>query len=118
MNSVVVKSVDLPAVRRAMDKYAAELLSRAAVEEVVVFGSFASGTYAPGSDLDVLVVLTASDVAPWERAGSLRPSFAFPVPVDVFPFTRAELAARAETPFAAALTASSWRYQERAPENR
>ena len=38
-----------------MDRYAAQLLARPDVQEVVVFGSFERGTYAPGSDLDVLI---------------------------------------------------------------
>lgn len=109
MSSVVVKSVDAAAVRRAMDRYAAELLARPDVEDVVVFGSFEQGTYAPGSDLDVLIVLSRADRPPWDRAGDLRPA-RFPVPLDLFPFTRAELAARSDTPLARALRASSWRY--------
>ena len=57
MSSVVVKSIDEGEVRRQMDAYAARLLaSRPEVEEIVVFGSFAKGTYAPGSDIDVFLV--------------------------------------------------------------
>lgn len=110
MSSVVVKSVDEGAVRRAMDRYAAELLERPDVEEVVVFGSFELGTYAPGSDLDVLIVLSRADRPPRDRAEDLRPR-RFPVPLDLFPFTRDELIARRDAPFVKALEASSWRYR-------
>jgi predicted nucleotidyltransferase len=110
LNSVVVKSIDKAAVRRAMDAFAADLLRRREVDEVVVFGSFETDTYAPGSDLDVLIVLRESELAVWDRPGEYRPA-TFPVPLDLFPFTRAELAARAGAPFARALDASRWRYR-------
>lgn len=93
-----------------MDRYAAVLLARPDVEEVVVFGSFEKGTYAPGSDLDVLIILSHADRPVWDRAGDLRPP-RFPVPLDLFAFTRDELVARSATPFARALHASSWRYR-------
>ena len=110
MTGVVVKSIDKAAVRRAMDEYAAALLNRPEVEEVVVFGSFEADTYAPGSDLDVLIVLKASPLPIWERAAEYRAG-TFPVPLDVFPFTRAELQPRADAPFTRALDASAWRYR-------
>lgn len=113
MNSVVVKSVDARAVREAADRYAAGLLaSRADVEEIVVFGSFENGSWAPGSDLDVLVVLSCSDVPARERIASLMPD-RFPVPVDIFPFTRDELRERADSPLMASVAASRWRYRRR-----
>jgi predicted nucleotidyltransferase len=93
-----------------MDAYAAGLLARPEVEEVVVFGSFERDTYAPGSDLDVLVVLRESRLPIRERAGEYRP-LRFPVPVDLFAFTRTELDARRESPMATAFHASRWRYR-------
>jgi predicted nucleotidyltransferase len=98
-----------------MDQYAGRLLhERADVEEIVVFGSFATGTWAPGSDLDVLIVLREATQPPRDRIPSLLPG-RFPVPVDVFPFTRMELAARADSPVTAAARLSTWRYS-RPPE--
>jgi len=111
-SSVVVKSVDKDAVRHAMDAYAAVLLARPEVDEVVVFGSFERDTYAPGSDLDVLVVLRESPLGIRERAGEYRPLH-FPVPLDLFPLTRSELAARRDSPMAQAFKASRWRYTRR-----
>ena len=110
MDSVVIKSVDAAAVRDAADRYAAVLLAaRADVEEIVVFGSFENGTWAPGSDLGVLVVLSAADAPVRDRVAGLLPD-RFPVPVDVFPFTREELYARAGSPMMTAIAASRWRY--------
>jgi predicted nucleotidyltransferase len=58
------------------------------VEEVVVLGSFARGTFAPGSDLDVLIVLTQSAKPFRDRIPDYLPG-SFPVGVDVLPYTRA-----------------------------
>ena len=114
MSTVVIKSVDEAAVHRAMDTHAARLFAtRPDVEEIVVFGSFATGTYAPGSDLDVFVVLSRSDATPRDRVPGLLPG-AFPVGIDLFPYTRAEMAARAPSPLLDAVAASGWRY--RCPE--
>ena len=110
MSSVVVKSVDFDLVRRAMDAWAAHLLAtRPDVEEIVVFGSFAEGRYAPGSDLDVLVVLARAEQPVRDRIGDLLPD-AFPVGVDLFPFTRDELRERSGSPVLEAIRRSRWRY--------
>jgi predicted nucleotidyltransferase len=110
LTTVVVKSIDEIAVRRATDAWAAEVLARHPdVEEIVVFGSFAEGTWAPGSDLDVLIRLRASDRPVRDRVQDLLPA-AFPVPVDVFPYTGAEIAERADSPILAAVKRSRWRY--------
>jgi uncharacterized protein len=93
-----------------MDAYAARLLARPEVDEVVVFGSFERDTYAPGSDLDVLVVLRELPLSIRDRAGEYRP-VRFPVPVDLFAFTRSELEARQASPMTQALEKSRWRYR-------
>jgi predicted nucleotidyltransferase len=115
LSGVVVKSVDERAVRRAMDAYAARLLAaHPEVEEVIVFGSFADGTWAPGSDLDVFVVLSRSAKSVRDRIPELLPG-AFPVGVDLFPFTREEIAARAPSLLLDAVARSRWRYARVAP---
>ncbi len=59
---------------------------------VVLFGSFASGRAVPGSDLDVLIVLR-DDPRPFlDRIPDYAPDDV-PFPVDVFPYTMAEIAA-------------------------
>jgi hypothetical protein len=110
LSTVVVKSVDLAGVRRALEAWVAAVFERhPEVEEVVVFGSFADGRWAPGSDLDVFLALSSSDRPVAERVAKLLPG-PFPVGVDIFPFTRDEIAARAGSPLLDAVARSSWRY--------
>jgi predicted nucleotidyltransferase len=93
-----------------MDDYAARLIAgHPEVEEIVVFGSFEQGRWAPGSDLDVFLVLTSADRPVAERVVEFLPG-AFPVGLDLFPFTRDEMAARAPSPLLDAVAASRWRY--------
>ena len=115
MSSVKIFSVDVGAVRRGMDDYARKLLATyPEVEEVVVFGSFESDTYAPGSDIDVFIVLREANDLPRDRIPRFLPQKSFGVPVDVFPFTRAEMEERRESPLLVAVRKSRWRYR-RAP---
>ena len=117
MSSVVVKSVDAALVRRAMDAYAARLLSeRPEVEEIVVFGSFADGAYAPGSDIDVFIVMSRAEATVRDRIPALLPG-AFPVGLDLFPYTREEIAARAGSPLLEAVRRSPWRYSRTSPHD-
>jgi predicted nucleotidyltransferase len=114
LRGVVVKSIDAGAVRRATDAYAARLLAAwTEIEEIVVFGSFAEGTWAPGSDLDVFLVLSHSDLPIRDRIPRYLPG-AFPVGVDVFPFTRDEIADRTPSLLLDAIGRSRWRYARRA----
>jgi predicted nucleotidyltransferase len=58
-----------------MDAYAARLLSsHPEVEEIVVFGSFAKGTYSPGSDIDVFILLSHSNKRIRERIPDFLPA--------------------------------------------
>jgi predicted nucleotidyltransferase len=110
LNSVVIKSIDAAEVSRAVDAYAARLLAEhAEIEEIVVFGSFATGTYAPGSDVDLLIVLTAASEPVRDRIPSFLPG-RFPVGVDIFPYTREELDARRDSPLLTQALKSEWRY--------
>jgi predicted nucleotidyltransferase len=106
-----VKSIDAAEVRRAVDGYAADLFAKVPeVEEVVVFGSFERGTWAPGSDVDLLIVLSACGLPVHERVAAYLPG-RFPTGLDLFPFTRAELAARSPSSLLEAAAQSRWRYQ-------
>ena len=110
MTTAVVKSVDSEQVRRSMEAYARRLFQAFdEIDEIIVFGSFETGKYAPGSDLDVLIVLSRSAQSVRDRIPAFMPD-EFPVPVDLFPFTRAELADRAPSPILRAAAASRWRY--------
>jgi len=110
LSSVVVKSVDEGHVRRCMDAYARRLFEDPRVREVVVFGSFAKGNYVPGSDIDVFVLLDSSDKSVRDRIPDLLPG-AFPVGVDLFPFTREEVVALAPSPVLDDIERSTWRYR-------
>lgn len=110
MRGVVVKSLDELAVRQAMDAYATRLLAgHPEVDEIVVFGSFAEGHWAPGSDLDVFIVLSGSSRPVRDRIPDLLPG-AFPVGVDIFPYTRDEIATRTPSLLLDAVARSQWRY--------
>ncbi len=99
-----------------MDDYAASLFrDHPEVEEVIVFGSMAEGNYAPGSDIDVFLVLSRSDRDARDRIPQLLPG-SFPIPVDLFPYTREEIARLASSPLLPAVERSQWRY--RRPEAR
>ena len=112
MSSVKIFSVDVGAIRREMDEYARELLeTRSEVEEVIVFGSFENDTYAPGSAFDVFIVLGEADGSPRDRIARFLPDKSLAVPVDVFPFTRAEMEDRRDSPLLGAGRKSNWRYR-------
>lgn len=94
-----------------MDEYARELLAtHSEIEEIVVFGSFENDTYVPGSDLDVFIVLRAAKDSPRDRVPRFMPKKSLSVPVDVFPFTRAEMEERRDSPLLSAVQKSRWRY--------
>lgn len=114
MNSVVIKSVDKVRVRQAMDDLAEKLFSRhGEIEEIVVFGSFETGDFVPGSDLDVFLALRESNKPVRDRLGDFLPQ-TFPVPLDLFPFTRAEICELAPSPVLDAASRSTWRYRKAA----
>ena len=92
MSTVSVTWFDKQAVWRAVEAYAAALAARHPdIEEIRVFGSLVNGTPVPGSDVDVLIVLSGSDRPFLDRIPTYLPG-EFPCPVDVFPYTRAEIA--------------------------
>lgn len=62
------------------------------VLEVRLFGSLARGNYAPGSDADVLIILREDARPMLDRIPDfLRRFWDVSVPVEVFPYTGAEL---------------------------
>jgi len=69
---------------------------RPEVARVILFGSLARGDAVPGSDADLLVVLTDSPLPFLERSAVYRPAGAG-LAVDVFAYTRAELDAMLES---------------------
>lgn len=60
------------------------------VERVLLFGSLARGEAVPGSDADLLVVLSSCDVPFMERIPRYLP-VGLQLGVDVFPYTQKEI---------------------------
>lgn len=89
--SVRIVSLDREAALREV-RQAAERLARQhpEVEEVILFGSLASGTAGPASDADLLVVLRDSELAFPQRIARYLPD-GCRIAVDLFPYTRGEL---------------------------
>ena len=108
----MIKSVDSERIRRCVNAYAKDLLaSHPEVEEVIVFGSFAKGTYAPGSDVDIFLLLSRSNE---KRVRDRIPRYlpgAFPVGLDLFPVTREEIEAVGRSPWLREIQKSSWRFK-------
>ncbi len=89
--SLVVKSNNRAAVERAVRAWARQISERRPeVRRIIWFGSRVTGTPAPGSDVDVCVVLARADKPFRDRLGDYLP-YGFPVGVDLFPYTEAEL---------------------------
>jgi uncharacterized protein len=65
------------------------------VERIILFGSLARGTATAASDADVLVVLSATDVPLLDRPATFADRFADAgLPVELFVYTRDEVASR------------------------
>lgn len=74
-----------------MHSYAAQLREQhPEIERIIWFGSWVSGIPTPGSDVDLCLILSASDQPPRERISKYLP-LGFPVGVDLFAYTKDEL---------------------------
>lgn len=60
------------------------------IEQVLLFGSLARGEAVPGSDADLLVILSSATRPFMERIPHYLP-VGLPLGVDVFPYTRDEI---------------------------
>ena len=81
---------DKERVLRELRAWADELKKRPEVERVGLFGSYATGTYGPRSDADLLILLRTSAETFRDRIPDFLPSH-LSVPCDVFPYTRGEV---------------------------
>ncbi|RMD59976.1 nucleotidyltransferase domain-containing protein [Candidatus Parcubacteria bacterium] len=90
--SVTVYSVDEEQVTEALNRFVADCRQRPEVLAVVLFGSFGKEHFGVGSDVDILLVLEDSLLPFLERWPLYQPE-KFPVDVDVFPYTQAEVQA-------------------------
>jgi predicted nucleotidyltransferase len=78
-------------VHTALVRWARALAEREhSLRAVGYFGSYARGDWGPGSDVDVVAVLTEDDTPPLERARRFDTA-SLPVPADLLIYTAAEL---------------------------
>jgi hypothetical protein len=89
--SSVLRWPDRAAVEAAVRAFARAATARPLVRRVGWFGSYARGDAGVGSDLDLVVVVEASDL-PFERRGTAWDTTALPVPADLLVYTEAEWA--------------------------
>lgn len=90
MSSVVFKYADRSLVQSAVSAYAARLRQEhAEIERIIWFGSWRTGIPSPGSDVDLCLVVSASDIPFHERASKYLP-LGFPVGVDLLVYTTSE----------------------------
>jgi len=90
LNSVVFKSVDRDQLRKAVVSYSTKIREQhPEVERVIWFGSWITGLPAPGSDVDLCLILSSSDKPPRDRISEYLP-LGFPVGVDLFAYTKDE----------------------------
>lgn len=101
--SAQIRFADPEAIRSAVRQYAAWLrASRPEVKSLRWFGSWVNGTASVGSDVDLCVVVSHSDVPRRDRVVDYLPHV-FPVGIDLFVLTEQELSSlRAEHPSMAA----------------
>jgi predicted nucleotidyltransferase len=86
-------------VDQAARRWAKELREKhPEVLRVGYFGSYARGDWGVGSDLDLVVVVEASDLPPRQRAVAF-PSEDLPVPAEVLVYTAEEWESREEHSF-------------------
>ncbi len=91
--SVKVTYFDREAVWQALRELAPRLAAaHAEITKIVVFGSLVRDEAVPGSDVDLLLVLTHSDAPFLDRAARYRPD-RFAVGIDLFAYTQEELRA-------------------------
>jgi predicted nucleotidyltransferase len=91
LSTAKVTYFDRAPVEEALERHVERLLERCPdIEEIVLFGSLVSGTPVPGSDVDLLIILSASAQPFVDRIPMFLPT-AFPVGMDVFPYTRDEV---------------------------
>ena len=89
--SVQVTWLDRPAVLEATRKAVQNLAeNKPEIQRVVLFGSMARGDAVPGSDVDLLIVVSKSRRPFLDRISWYRPA-GIPIGVDVFAYTEREL---------------------------
>jgi len=94
LDSVRIVSADKDGVKAALARYSEDLKKREGVEAVYLCGSWAKGTHTPYSDADLLIVVREDPPPPRDRIPAYLPD-RFPVSLDLFIYTKEELARNA-----------------------
>ena len=85
--NVRIRYFDERLVEESLRRYLKEIEEKhPEVKRVLLFGSFVRDECVPGSDIDLLLILSASEETFMERIPRFLPS-RFPVGMDVFPYT-------------------------------
>jgi len=99
LRSSVLKWPDRRTVDQSARRWAEALRERhPEVLRVGYFGSYARGDWGVGSDLDLVVLVKASDL-PFHRRSTVFPSENLPVPAEVLVYTAKEWQSREEPRF-------------------
>ncbi len=117
LTSSVLKWPSRDAVERELRRWASQTARQHPdLVRLGVFGSYARGNAGVGSDLDIVVIVHASDCRPEERTRGWDTT-ALPVPVDLLVYTEEEWArVRTQGRFAVALRQEALWLYERGPE--
>ncbi len=90
LRSPVLRWPNATEVERAFRAWAEQATaSRAGIRRIGFFGSYADNTWGVGSDLDVVVIITESEV-PFIRRAAEWDTTDLPVPVDLLVYTENE----------------------------
>jgi predicted nucleotidyltransferase len=93
LRGVEVTFLDLERILSRLTERAHQLLaSRSTVLEVSLFGSLVRGNYSPGSDADLLIILSNDPRRFIDRIPEFLEYFSgLGLPIDVFPYTAEEI---------------------------
>ena len=90
LSSAAIKYTDPELVACAVRSYATHIrANHLHVRRIIWFGSWIRGTYSPGSDVDICIVVSRSDKPRRDRVPDYLPR-SFPVGMDLFVYTSAE----------------------------
>lgn len=90
LNSSVLKWPHKSAVLKAVENWSRNVLQEhPELNRIGYFGSYARGDWGVGSDLDMVIVVEASDT-PFEKRSACWDTTTMPVPVDLLVYTREE----------------------------
>ncbi len=90
LSSSVLKWPDKETVISALKSWAKEIKKNKNILKVGYFGSYSTGNWGVGSDLDIIIVLKECDLPKIKRP-LLFDTTQLPVPVDLLVFTEKEL---------------------------